>query len=473
MARKKKQLRTLEGVNITGIADKGRAVGRHEEKVVFVEGAVPGDIVDVKVIKKQKGFDIGTILRFQEYSPDRIPHFCDHFEECGGCSWQNLAYKTQLKHKQQTVKDAMQRLAKVDVDNKLLPIVPAVETTFYRNKLEYTFSNRRWLTQVEIDKGIEYPNRQALGFHRPGGYNKIVDIEYCFLQPDPSNDIRNGLREFGIKNDFSFYDISKQEGLLRNILMRVATTGDVMLIISFFYNDEEKIKQMLEYADATFPEITSLMFVINDKKNDYILDLDIQLYKGEGFITEKLREVAFKIGPKSFFQTNSKQAVVLYDKVAEFADLKGDENVYDLYTGIGSIALYLADKCKQVVGIEEVAPAIEDAKVNAALNGIENATFYAGDVKDILTEEFRAEHGKPDLVITDPPRAGMHPKAVELLMELAAPRIVYVSCNPATQARDLLMMKEKYDVVKMQPVDMFPHTYHIENVALLQLKTNT
>lgn len=464
----------LKEVEITGIADKGRAVGRYKEKVVFVERAVPGDVVDVRVMKRKSGFDIGTAIEFHQHSPDRIEPFCAHFEDCGGCSWQNLAYETQLLHKQKTVENAMSRIGKVEID-KLLPIVGADNSTYYRNKMEYTFSNKRWISQSEIDSGVEFAHRKAVGFHRPGGFNKIVDIHHCYLQPDPSNSIRNQIRDFALNEDISFYDIGAEKGLLRNILIRVATTGEVMVIMSFFAPDlkaeQENITKVLEFLKTEFPVITSLYYVINNKKNDFILDLNIQLYHGQAFITEALRDVKFKIGPKSFFQTNTKQAISLYDKIVEFADFDGSENVYDLYTGLGSIALYVAQQCRHVVGIEEVAAAIEDAKVNAALNDIDNATFYAGDVKDILTDEFAENHGKPDLIITDPPRAGMHPKVVDMLLQLAAPRMVYVSCNPATQARDLFLLKEKYNVVKMQPVDMFPHTYHIENVALLTLKT--
>jgi 23S rRNA (uracil1939-C5)-methyltransferase len=466
--RRKSPRKILKNVVVAGIADKGRAVGRHNDKVVFVEGAVPGDIVDVQVTARKKGFDMGAILEFHQHSPDRIEPFCAHFSQCGGCSWQNLAYETQIEHKHKTVEDAMVRIGKIDVENVLMPIVPAKVTKYYRNKLEFTFSNKRWLTQEEIESGADF-DRKALGFHKPGGYNKVIDIDHCFLQPEPSNEIRNAMRKFGIENELSFYDINAQKGLLRNIILRITTTGDVMLIASFHSNDEEAIKAILEDISEKFPQINALMYVINPKPNDYILDLDIQLYKGQDYVSEYLGEVVFHIGPKSFFQTNSNQAVVLYDKVVEFAELKGDENVYDLYTGIGSIALYVARNCKQVVGIEEIPAAIEDAKMNARLNNMENVTFYAGDVKDILSEEFKEKHGKPDLVITDPPRAGMHPAAIELLLQLSAPRIVYVSCNPATQARDLFLMKEKYKVVKMQPVDMFPHTYHIENVALLEL----
>jgi len=456
-------------VEITGIADKGRAVGRYNEKVVFVEGAVPGDVVDVRVIKRKSGFDIATVIHFHKYSPDRIEPFCDHFAECGGCSWQNLAYETQLLHKQTTVENAMKRIGKVDIAT-LLPIVGANPTTFYRNKMEYTFSNNRWITQKEVDKGAEITHRKALGFHKPGGFNKIIDIHHCHLQPDPSNAIRNGVRDFAIENDFEFYDIQTHTGLLRNLMMRITTTGDVMVLFSFFKNDEEKIQEILDFTTKTFPEVTSLYYVVNPKKNDFVLDLDFSFHSGKEYITERFKETEFRIGPKSFFQTNSNQGVVLYDKIVEFAELQGDENVYDLYTGIGSIALYVAKSCKQIVGIEEIEAAITDAKENAKINNIDNAIFYAGDVKDILTKEFIAKHDKPDVLITDPPRAGMHPKVVDMLLELEAPKIVYVSCNPATQARDLNLMKEKYDVVKMQPVDMFPQTYHIENIALLQLK---
>lgn len=466
--RRRKPRKVIQNVEITGIADKGRAVGRNDEKVVFVAGAVPGDVVDVQVTKRKKGFDIGVVKEFHKESPDRIEPFCEHFSQCGGCSWQSLAYETQLKHKHQTVKDAMERIAKLEIEEVLKPIVPAKTTQYYRNKLEFTFSNRRWLTEEEINSEEEF-ERRALGFHAAGGFSKVIEINHCFLQPDPSNAMRNTLKQFAIDNDISFYDIRDEKGLLRNILFRIAKTGEIMVIVSFFYEDKEEREKVLDMLAEQFPEITSLMYVINSKKNDFILDLDIMVYKGQDFISENLGNVAFRIGPKSFFQTNTEQAVTLFDKVVEFAELKGDENVYDLYTGIGSIALYVAKNCKHVVGIEEIAAAIDDAKINAELNNIENVTFYAGDVKDILSDEFEDKHGKPDLVITDPPRAGMHPKALELLMELSAPRIVYVSCNPATQARDLFLMKEKYRVVKMQPVDMFPHTYHIENVALLEL----
>ncbi len=467
MARKPKIFKEVE---ITGIADKGREVGRYKEKVVFVEGAVPGDVVDVRVTKRKSGFDIATVIHFHKRSDDRIAPFCKHFEECGGCSWQHLAYETQLKHKQQTVENAMRRIGKVDIE-RLMPIVGAEPTTFYRNKMEYTFSNKRWITQAEVDEGVEFAHRKALGFHKPGGFNKIIDIEKCYLQPDPSNAIRNGLRDFAIEQDYSFYDVNAHTGLLRNLMMRITTTGDVMVLVSFSENDTEKIRTLLDYAIKTFPEISSLYYVINAKKNDFILDLDYVHYYGKAYIVEQFRAVEFRIGPKSFFQTNSNQGVVLYDKIVEFAELQGNENVYDLYTGIGSIALYVAKSCKQIVGVEEIEAAIEDAKTNAALNRIDNAIFYAGDVKDILTDEFSTMHGKPDVVITDPPRAGMHAKVVQILLDLAAPKIVYVSCNPATQARDLNLLKEKYNVVKMQPVDMFPHTYHIENIALLELIT--
>lgn len=470
MGRRKQQPKIRKEVTITGIADKGRAVGRYQDKVVFVEGAVPGDVVDVRVTRRKAGFDIGAVTHFHQQSPDRIAPFCKHFEDCGGCSWQNLAYETQLHHKEQTVHQAMQRIAKVEVE-EMLPILGAAEQQYYRNKIEFTFANKRWLSQAEIDSGTDFGERQALGFHKPGGFNKIIDIEHCYLQGDPSNAIRNAVKAFGIEQGLSFYDVNAQKGFLRNILIRITTTGEIMVIVVVGSRDEENIKLLMDFLVAEFPSITSLFYVVNTKRNDFTLDLDYELYAGRDHIFEELRDVRFKIGPKSFFQTNTRQAIALYDRVVAFAGLQGHENVYDLYTGLGSIALYVARSCRQIVGVEEIEAAIDDAKLNAALNGIDNATFYAGDVKDIVTPAFAERHGKPDVVITDPPRAGMHAQVVQTLLELAAPKIVYVSCNPATQARDLNLLKERYRVVKMQPVDMFPHTYHIENIALLELIT--
>ncbi len=467
--RKKKKRIVVPAVTVTGVADKGRGVGRDAEgQVIFIENAVPGDVVDVMITKNKSGFIEGYPKHFHQLSPSRQEPFCQHFGVCGGCKWQNLAYSTQLEHKELVVHNAIKRIGKVEVD-ALLPIVPAADTVYYRNKLEYTFSNKKWLTKEEIaDSQSNYKN--VLGFHRPRAFDKIVEIEHCFLQEDPSNTIRNTLRDIGNELGFSFFDLARRNGLLRHIMIRITRVGQIMLIVSFFEDDAEKRKTFLDEVLRRLPFLTSLHYCVNLKENDFILDLDIHTYAGQGYVEEMLGNVRFRIGPKSFFQTNTRQAVVLFDKVAEFAELKGTENVYDLYTGIGSIGLYLADRCGQVVGIEEVESAIEDAKMNSALNGFQNTVFYAGDVKNILTTEFADEHGKPDLVITDPPRAGMDPRVVKTLLLLEAPRIVYVSCNPATQARDFSLLSHKYNILKVQPVDMFPHTHHIETVALLELK---
>jgi len=461
--------RILENIEITDIADKGKAVGRHEGRVVFVSDAVPGDNVDVLIQKTRKGNLIGKAIKLNTPSADRIKPVCKHFGVCGGCKWQHLGYAAQLKYKEQTVVNAFQRIAKVPV-GEYLPIVPADHTEYYRNKLEFSFSNKRWLTEEEVNSGTAFDQRNALGFHRPGAFDKIVDVEHCWLQPDPSNAIRNAVRAFALENDLEFFDIREQTGLLRQLFVRVSSIGEVMVLVSFYQNNEEQIAALLNHLKDQFPEISSLMYVINGKKNDTIYDLPIKEWSGKPYLVEKLRDVSFKVGPKSFFQTNTAQAVKLYDTILEFAELKGTENVYDLYTGIGSIACYVAAHCKTIVGIEEVAPAIDDARINVALNDIKNATFYAGDVKDILDDAFIAKHGTPDLVITDPPRVGMHKNVVQSLLQLNAPKIVYVSCNPASQARDIDLLSAQYDVIKVQPVDMFPHTHHIESVALLIVK---
>lgn len=466
----KKTKTVVPNVKITGIADKGRAVGRADNgQVLFIEDVVPGDIVDVLVLKENKGFKEGIPYHFHKYSEARQEAFCQHFGVCGGCKWQNLAYETQLKHKEIVVEDAMKRIGKIRI-GEILPIVPAIETEYYRNKLEFTFSNKKWLTKDEIAQGASnYKN--VLGFHRPRAFDKIVEIEHCYLQADPSNELRNTIREIGLELNLGFLDLTAKEGFLRHLLLRITTLGEIMLIVSFYKEDEQQRIAFLDAILKRFPQITSLHYCINPKENDFILDLDIQSYFGKGYVEEKLGEVKFRIGPKSFFQTNTKQAARLFDKVVEFAGLTGNENVYDLYTGIGSIALYIAKYCRQVVGIEEVGSAIEDAKENSKLNGFNNTIFYAGDVKYILSTEFSKKHGKPDLVITDPPRAGMHADVVKLLLLLEAPKIIYVSCNPATQARDFKLLAEKYEIVKLQPVDMFPHTHHVETVSLLNLKS--
>jgi len=469
MRNRKRREIIIENIPISGLADKGRGVGRSEDGIVFfVEDALPGDVIDVRVIKQKEGFVEGIIHAIKTYSEHRVKPFCAHFGVCGGCKFQNLNYETQLHYKEDNVVNALKRIGKIEI-GEFLPIVAADDTQYYRNKLEYTYSNKRWLEKSEMDSGIS-KFEDVLGFHRPGAFDKIVDITHCYLQPDPSNKIRNFAKSIAKQQGLTFFDLKTQEGFLRNILLRITTLGETLVIVSFYYEDKEARENFLNELLKQVPEITTLLYCVNPKANDFILDLDIITYSGMGYVEEKLGNVTFKIGPKSFFQTSTRQAEKLFDKVVEFADFKGDENVYDLYTGLGSIALYIAGKCKQVVGIEEIEAAIEDAKENAERNNITNTVFYAGDVKDILTKEFAEKHGKPDVLITDPPRAGMHTAVAEMLLQLEAPKIVYVSCNPATQARDLFILSKKYDTIKVQPVDMFPHTHHIENVALLKLR---
>jgi 23S rRNA (uracil1939-C5)-methyltransferase len=468
MSRKQKNV-LLPSIKITGIAEKGRGVGRTEEgRVVFVDDVVPGDIVEVIAQKKKRDYLEGKAKSFLHYSIDRMLPFCQHFGVCGGCKWQHLSYNAQLRHKQKLAEDALLRIGKVQVQ-EMMPILPAIGQTYYRNKLEFSFSSKRWLSQEELANGVTN-QEDVLGFHHAGAFDKVVNIEHCFLQSDPSNTIRNCMRDLAIAHGLTFYDARTKEGLLRNVIIRVTTLEQVMVIVALQYDVPDQYRPYLNQLLKEFPQITTLLYCINPKVNDFIMDLDMILYHGKGSVEEQLGHVRFKIGPKSFFQTNTLQAQRLYDVIVEFAALQGTENVYDLYTGIGSIALYIAKNCKQVVGIEEIAAAIEDAKENAMWNGLQNTIFYAGDVKAILTTEFAAKHGKPDLLITDPPRAGMHPQVVEMLLQLESPKLIYVSCNPATQARDLNLLTQKYEVKKVRPVDMFPHTHHLETVALLELR---
>ncbi|MFN0033889.1 MAG: 23S rRNA (uracil(1939)-C(5))-methyltransferase RlmD [Saprospiraceae bacterium] len=475
---------TLPGILIHGIADRGKGVGRTEEGMaVFVDGAVPGDVVDVFVQKKKGGFAEGRVEKIVSPSPDRVEAFCQHFAICGGCKWQNLDYAAQLRHKQQVVDDALRRIGKIEI-GEFLPILGAPETVFYRNKLEFGFSNKRWLLEGEFPKdeapevtlfpevSLLNPALYGLGFHKAGFFDKIIDIQKCWLQAEPSNALRNTCRQIGLDQALEFYDPRHHKGFLRNLMVRLTTTGELMLLVSFAQDRPDAIARYLDAILEKFPDMTTLVYCINTKLNDSMFGLEMRTYRGKGFVVEQLGDLKFKIGPKSFFQTNSLQGKRLYDVTAEFAGLTGKENVYDLYTGTGSIALYLARHCRAVVGIEEIPEAIADAEENMRMNGIENATFYAGDVKSVLSPEFVQKHGRPDVLVTDPPRAGMHPKAVEFLLDLAAPRIVYVSCNPATQARDLQLLSEKYAVLKVRPVDMFPHTHHIENVALLEWRVD-
>jgi 23S rRNA (uracil1939-C5)-methyltransferase len=458
----------FEDVRIIDIAEEGKGVGKTDDFVLFVDKAIPGDVADVQVYKSKKNFGEGKIVSLKQPSEYRVEPFCEHFGTCGGCKWQHMDYTGQLKFKQKSVADALGRIAKIDVDG-MMDIVPSPADRYYRNKLEYTFSDKRWLYDGE-NKEDETLNMNALGFHIPGRFDKILDVKHCYLQAEPSNTLRNSIRDFVIAQGYTFYNLRNHEGSLRNLIVRTSSTGEIMVIVVFAYVSEEEINKLMNFIDAGFPEITSLLYIINQKKNDTIFDQDVVAFKGPEYIHEEMNGIKFRIGPKSFYQTNSIQALRLYEITRDFAGFKGDELVYDLYTGAGTIANFIAGHVREVVGVEYVPTAIEDAKVNSAINNITNTKFYAGDMKDVLVADFVAEHGKPDVIITDPPRAGMHPDVVNRLMEIEAEKIVYVSCNAATQARDLLVLKEKYDTVKIQPVDMFPHTQHVENVVLLVLR---
>jgi len=467
MARKRKN-RIVEFIRLNNYATEGKALGKKEGKVYFVENGVPGDLVDVFVLKNRKDYAKAKIHRLIEPSPQRIEPFCSHFEWCGGCKWQFLDYETQLQYKQQIVTDTLKRIGKLDLP-EVLPIAGAKPTTYYRNKMEYSFSHTRWLTPEEIESEEIIEQKPSLGMHVPGFYDKIVDIEHCYLQDDIANKIRNSVRTYALENGFSFFNIQKKEGLLRTMFIRNTTLNEWMVIINYYDDEPDKIIQLLTHLEEKFPQITSFHYVHNNKGNDTIFDLPITCWIGKGFINEQLGDLIFKISPKSFFQTNSYQAKTLYDIVLKFADLKPTDLVYDLYSGTGTIGLYIAKHCKQVIGIESIEDAVRDAKLNKSNNLIDNAEFYAGEVRSLF-EEVVEKHGKADVIIVDPPRAGLHKTAVELLLKAKAPKLIYVSCNPATQARDLSLMAPQYQIKQYQPVDMFPHTYHIENVVELFLK---
>ncbi len=470
MARKKKELPLLEKVTITDVAAEGKAVAKVNELVIFVPYVVPGDVVDLQVKRKKNHYAEAVAVKFHEKSPLRTEPFCSHFGVCGGCKWQCLSYEEQLKYKQKQVFDNLTRIGKVELP-EFRPILGSEKTRFYRNKLEFTFSNKRWLTEEEVKQDVKYDQMNAVGFHIPGAFDKVLAIDKCWLQDDISNQIRNAVRDYAYAHNFPFFDLRTQEGLLRNIMIRTSSTGELMVVLQCKVTDDEgrrKMEEMLQFMADSFPQITSLMYVINNKCNDTIGDLDVEVFKGNDHIFEEMEGLRFKVGPKSFYQTNSEQAYNLYKVAREFAGLTGNELVYDLYTGTGTIANFVARQARKVVGIEYVPEAIEDAKVNSALNGIDNTLFYAGDMKDILTNDFIAEHGRPDVIITDPPRAGMHNDVIDVILAAEPKRIVYVSCNPATQARDLQLLDGKYKVTAVQPVDMFPHTHHVENVVQLE-----
>jgi len=475
MKKEKKKLAVLENISVMDASSDGQAVGRYGEMVIFIKWAVPGDIVDVQLTRRKNKFGEGKAIYFHKLSDKRTEVVCSHFGVCGGCKWQNMGYETQLYYKQKQVVDALTRIAKIELPT-INDIIPSKKKYQYRNKLEFSFSNKKWLTEEQInDKSLSFneeegETRNALGFHIPGMFDKILDIDTCYLQDDPSNKIRNEIKKYALENNLSFFDIREQNGFLRNIIIRNTSTNEWMLIVSFFYEDKVAIKLLLNHLSNAFPEITSLQYVINPKRNDTISDLEIKLFRGNDSIYELMDDLNFKIGPKSFYQTNSEQAYQLYKIAKEYASIKKTDVVYDLYTGTGTIANFIAREANKVIGIEYVAEAIEDAKYNSEINKIYNTDFFAGDMKDVLNDEFIKIHGKPNVIITDPPRAGMHEDVTKKILEINPERIVYVSCNPATQARDLQILDANYKATKVQPVDMFPQTHHVENVVLLEKK---
>lgn len=466
----------FEKVTIEGIAAEGKAIARVDNRVIFVAGVAPGDVVDIKITRKKKSFLEGVAVHFHSYSNNRREPFCNYFGTCGGCKWQHLPYAKQLEYKNQQVVDNLTRIGKIALPN-VNPILPSEQETFYRNKLEFTFTDRRWLTKQEIEQSGEELERNGLGFHIPGRFDKVLDINTCHLQAEPSNNIRNWIRHYGITHNIPFFNLNTQQGYLRILIIRTASTGENMVILQVARDQPKVLTPLLDGLLEAFPEITSLNYVINSKRNETFNDLPVINYAGTPYIQERMtieegqpEQLTFRIGPKSFYQTNSRQAYALYKIVRAFAQLNGNETVYDLYTGTGTIANFVAHQAKKVVGLEYVASAIEDAKLNSSINSISNTEFFAGDIKELLDEAFVNQNGRPDVIITDPPRAGMHADVLKMLLKVKAQRIVYVSCNPATQARDLALLDEAYKVTKLQPVDMFPQTHHVENVVLLELR---
>lgn len=477
MARRRRQpLPIFEKVEIVDAGAEGKAVAKIEDKVIFVPYVMPGDVIDIQVIKRKKSFYEGKAVKFHQYSSERTEAECKHFGLCGGCKWQHMPYEKQLFYKHKQVTDNVERIGKFPhpgVD----PIIQSDEKFYYRNKLEFTFSDRKWFVEKPAEDSPELKNPCGLGFHLPGMFDRILDIDHCMLQADPSNAIRLAVKKYAIDHDFSFYNARRGEGLMRNIVIRSSSTGDLMVIVIFRYDEQEKIQGLMQHLGEQFPEITSLMYVINEKANDSWNDLEVKLFKGEPFIMEQMKAgkegeeaLKFKVGPVSFYQTNSAQAYKLYKAAFDLADIKDTDTVYDLYTGTGTIANFVARSARKVVGIEYVPQAIEDAHVNSDLNSISNTHFYAGDMAKVLNDAFIKENGKPEIIITDPPRAGMHDKVVKQILKVAPKRIVYISCNPATQARDVALMSDLYEVKKIQPVDMFPQTHHVENIIMLEKK---
>jgi 23S rRNA (uracil1939-C5)-methyltransferase len=464
---RRKELPMLEKVRITDIGAEGNALARVDNLVVFVPMLIPGDVVDIQVIRKRKKYMEGRVIKFHEYSPDRIIPQCKHFGVCGGCKWQHLPYDLQLKFKEKQVKDNLTRIGKIELP-EIRPILGSSLIFLYRNKLEYTFSNKRWLTSEEVNSDNKFEKEGALGFHIPGLFDKVLDIVECHLQAEPSNSIKNAVKRFATENHLSFFDLREQAGFLRNLVIRTTQEGNVMVIVVFFHEDIEKRIGLLEFLSSQFPQITSLFYVINSKRNDSLNDQEPVNFKGDDFLIEHMEDLKFRIGPKSFFQTNSIQALELYRIAKDFAGLTGKEIVYDLYTGTGTIANFIASDAKKVIGIEYVEEAVQDARINSEFNGIKNTEFFSGDMNAVLSQSFFETNGQPDVIITDPPRAGMPEEVIMIIASAAPQKIVYISCNPSTQARDIQLLSEKYIVTAVQPVDMFPHTHHVENIVLLQ-----
>lgn len=464
---RKKDLQIIEKVRITDIVAEGKAIARIDNQVLFVPMLVPGDIVDIRVRKKRKKFLEGSVIRFHEYSPERIKPRCAHFGICGGCSWQHLPYNLQLYYKEKQVRDNLLRIGKVVIP-EINPIIGSENIYLYRNKLEYTFSDRRWLTREEIASDNDFLNRDALGYHIPGQFDKVLDIKECHLQPEPSNAIRDAVRRFAHKRALQFFNIRQQTGFLRNLVIRNTSEGKIMVLVVFFLDEAERINSLMSFLDSEFPQIRSLMYIVNNKMNDSLTDQVPVIYKGDSFLIEEMEGLKFRIGPKSFYQTNTKQSVNLYRVTKDFAGLKGNEIVYDLYSGTGTIANFVAGSAAKVIGIEYLPEAVTDAIKNSEINKIKNTHFFAGDIRSVMNSQFLKLNGNPNVIITDPPRGGMHREVVSSIVASNPEKIVYISCNPATQARDISLMSEKYMVSKIQPVDMFPHTYHVENVVLLE-----
>lgn len=476
-----KTIQTAQNIEITDISTEGKGIGRINDIVCFIDFAIPGDLVDIQITKKKSNYREGKVIHYHKHSDKRTNPVCKHFGVCGGCKWQNMNYEAQLFYKQKYVVDALTRIGKVPLSTergekgKIFPIIPSQKIFHYRNKLEYTFSNRKWLTKAELNLTLSSSlstsfSHTGLGFHIPKLFDKVLDIEECHLQADPSNSIRLEVKKYAMENNLPFFDIRKRTGLLRNLIIRSTSIGQWMVVVVLFYEDKTERERLLKHLSGKFPQITSLQYVINSKKNDSIFDLEVKTFSGEDYIQEEMEGLKFRISPKSFFQTNSAQAYELYKVTREFAELDATETVYDLYTGTGTIANFVAKKAKKVIGIEYINVAIEDAKINSRINGITNTEFFTGDIKEMLTDEFISIHGKPGVIITDPPRAGMHEDVTRKILEISPEKIIYVSCNPATQARDISMMQEKYSVKKVQPVDMFPHTVHVESVIQLKIK---